>query len=112
LGRDGAPLRRVDLRQSVDASSLDRVAVAGTGEVYVTDRASAEVYRLDASGRFADRFGGRGEHPGNLSAPMGLALDGRGRVLVSDFSGIRVYDAGGHFLGAFGDSGVVFGLAV
>lgn len=114
LSRDGAVLQRLDLREVVhDGASPDRVAVTGAGDVYVTDRSAAEVYRLDPSGRFVDRFGGRGERPDHFRSPHGLAVDGRGRVYVSDLgNGIRVFDADGHFLDAFGGRTVVFGLAI
>jgi DNA-binding beta-propeller fold protein YncE len=90
-----------------------RLAVSGAGDVYVADRVSGEVYRLDPGGRFVDRFGGRGDRPDNLRSPADLALDGRGRLYVSDLgTGIKVFSADGHFLDAFGGSAVVFGLAV
>ena len=77
------------------------------------DQWSGEVYRIDAEGRFVDRFGGESEGRDGLSSPADLVFDGRGRLFVSELgAGIRVFDAGGHFLDAFGDSGVVFGLAV
>ena len=114
LGRDGAVRRTIDLRQAVgDDASPERVAVAGTGDVYVLDRRSGEVYHLNPQGRFVDRFGGRGEGPESTSAPDDIAIDGRGRVLVSDLGrGIRVFDASGRYVGAFGGEEVVFGLAV
>jgi streptogramin lyase len=89
------------------------VAVAGTGDVYVLDRRSGEAYRLNPQGRFVDRFGGPGEGPESTSSPDDIAIDGRGRVLVSDLGrGIRVFDAAGHYVGEFGGREVVFGLAV
>lgn len=114
LGRDGAVRRTIDLRQAVgDDASPERVAVAGTGDVYVLDRWSDEVYHLAPDGRFVDRFGGPGEGPESTPSPEGIAIDGRGRVLVSDLGrGIRVFDASGHYVGEFGGQEVVFGLAV
>lgn len=114
LGRDGRVLQTLDLREAVHGdASPEQVAVSGTGDLYVTDRSSSEVYHLDASGRFVDRFGGRGDRPDNLSTPFDVVVDGRGRVYVSDLGeGIRVFDADGHFLDAFGGRSVVFGLAV
>jgi DNA-directed RNA polymerase subunit RPC12/RpoP len=114
LGRDGAVRRTIDLRQAVgDDASPERVAVAGTGDVYVLDRWSDEVYHLAPDGRFVDRFGGPGDGPESTPSPEGIAIDGRGRVLVSDLGrGIRVFDAAGHYVGEFGGQEVVFGLAV
>jgi hypothetical protein len=114
LGRDGSVRRTIDLRQAVgEDASPERVAVAGTGDVYVLDRWSDEVYHLAPDGRFVDRFGGSGEGPESTPSPEGIAIDGRGRVLVSDLGrGIRVFDAAGHYVGEFGGQEVVFGLAV
>jgi hypothetical protein len=113
LSRDGKVLRRVDLRQAVQETAAPaRLAVSGKGEVYVLDQWTGEIYRLDASGRFVDRFGGKGDGPEQFRWAAGLAIDGRGRVYVSDVGrGIRVFDAAGHFVDAFGERAVVFGLA-
>ncbi|HEU0015219.1 MAG TPA: NHL repeat-containing protein [Longimicrobium sp.] len=113
LARDGAVLRRVDLRQAVqDNATPARLVVSGTGQVYVLDQWTSEIYRLDASGRFVDRFGGTGDGPEQFRSPMGLAMDGRGRVYVSDVGrGIRVFDAAGHFVESFAGNAVVFGMA-
>jgi DNA-directed RNA polymerase subunit RPC12/RpoP len=113
LTREGKVLRRVDLRQAVQENAAPaRLAVSGKGEVYALDRWTNEIYRLDASGKFVDRFGGKGDGPEQFRWAMELAIDGRGRVYVSDVGrGIRVFDAAGHFVEAFGERAVVFGLA-
>lgn len=113
IGADGEVRRTIDLREAVnDRASPGPVAVAGTSEMYVLDRWTGEVYRLDAAGRFVDRFGGHGDRPEQLRSPSEVALDGRGRVFVSDTGrGIRVFTPEGHFVGAFGGNKVVFGFA-
>lgn len=114
LGRDGGVRRSINLPEAVGASaSPERVAVAGTGDVYVLDRVSDEIYRFGPDGRFMDRFGGRGEGAESTSSPEDVAIDGRGRVYVSDLGeGIRVFDAGGRYIGEFGGREVVFGLEI
>lgn len=114
LSADGQVLRTIELQEAVDEdASPTRIAVAGTGDVYVLDRWTGEVYHLDAGGRFRDRFGGRGEGAEALRSPNDLAIDGQGRVYVSDLGqGIRVFDAGGRQIGAFGGRTVVFGIAL
>ena len=112
LSRSGAVLRRVDLGQAVDGAAPARLAVSGNGEVYALDRWTFEIYRLDAAGRFVDRFGGKGDGPEQLHWATELAIDGRGRVYVSDIGhGIRVFDAAGHFVDSFAGREVVFGMA-
>ena len=112
LSRDGRVLRRVDLRQSVDDAAPARLAVSGTGDVYALDRWTYEIYRLDPAGKFMDRFGGKGDGPEQFHWATDLAIDGRGRVYVSDVGrGIRVFDAAGHFVDSLAGREVVFGMA-
>jgi sugar lactone lactonase YvrE/DNA-directed RNA polymerase subunit RPC12/RpoP len=111
LSRDGEVLRRVDLQQSVEDAAPARLAVSGNGEVYALDRWTFEIYRLDAAGKFVDRFGGKGDGPEQFRWATEMAIDGRGRVYVSDVGrGIRVFDAAGHFVDAFAERAVVFGM--
>jgi sugar lactone lactonase YvrE/DNA-directed RNA polymerase subunit RPC12/RpoP len=113
LAADGRVLRTIDTREAVDEDAAPmRVAVAGTGDVYVMDRWKGEIYHLDPSGRFRDRFGGR-SRPGTegMRAPQGLAIDGRGRVFVSDMmGGIHVFDADGRPIDVFGGDLNPFGI--
>jgi sugar lactone lactonase YvrE/DNA-directed RNA polymerase subunit RPC12/RpoP len=113
LSRDGEVIRSIDLKEAVDEDAApERVAVAGDGHLFVLDMWSGEVYHLDPGGRFVDRFGtGGGAETGTSMTPADVAIDGRGRVYVSDMgAGVRVFDAGGRQVGTFGD-GVVFGIA-
>ncbi|MEW5928867.1 MAG: hypothetical protein AB1941_15505 [Gemmatimonadota bacterium] len=111
LGRDGEELRSIDAREAIGEDAMPKgVAVAGSGDLYVIDQTAADVYHLDPSGRFVDRFGGEGEGPAAFRSPSDVAVDGRGRVFVSATGGgIRVFSAEGRLLGGFGP-GVVFGI--
>lgn len=113
LRADGRVLRTIDTRKAIDEDAMPvRVAVAGTGDVYVMDRWKGEIYHLSPDGRFRDRFGGRSK-PGveGMSAPQELAIDGRGRVFVSDMmGGIYVFDADGRPVAEFGRELNPFGI--
>ncbi len=113
LAADGGELRSIDAREAIgDDANPERVAVSGTGDLYVLDQWSADVYHLDATGKFVDRFGGKSDGPAASGSPADLAVDGRGRVFVSDLGGgIRVYSPEGGLLGSFGP-GVVFGIGL
>jgi hypothetical protein len=113
LGADGEELRSIDAREAIgESASPQRVAVSGTGDLYVLDQWAADVYHLDRTGKLVDRFGGKGDGPTGFSSPADLAVDGRGRVFVSDMGGgIRVYSPEGGLLGSFGP-GVVFGIGL
>lgn len=84
--------------------SIDGVA----GEVVVTDLqltdsgsrgARIQVFSLD--GIFKRSFGSYGQSEGQLTKPMGVAVDGGGRVHVSDSyqNVVQVFDGTGSFLG-------------
>lgn len=109
LSRDGEVLKSIDLKQAVDEdASPERVAVSGTGDLYVLDQWKADVYHLNPEGRFVDRFGGGGFPPAE-----DVVVDGRGRVFVSDLrSSVSVFDRTGQPLGDIGGMSVVFGMAV
>jgi DNA-binding beta-propeller fold protein YncE/DNA-directed RNA polymerase subunit RPC12/RpoP len=109
LDRDGSVRRTLDLEAPVDEDATpSRIAVSGTGDVYVLDQWKATVYRFGADGRFVDRFGS-GEFPGADD----VAVDGRGRVYVSGMGpALSVFTAGGEPVASFGGSGVVFGIAM
>jgi DNA-directed RNA polymerase subunit RPC12/RpoP len=109
LSRDGAVQRTIDIEEAVDEdASAARVAVAGTGDLYVLDQWKADVYHLNPAGRFVDRFGGGGFPPAE-----DVAVDGRGRVFVSHLgSAVRVFDAAGQPLGDIRGPGVVFGITL
>ncbi|MEW6321318.1 MAG: NHL repeat-containing protein [Acidobacteriota bacterium] len=89
--------------------SFDRpigVAVAPSGDVYVTD-ARQRVVHLTPSGEVLGEWGREGEGFGEFSNPIGLAIGPDGAVYVSDYEQDRVqkFTAAGGFLTAFGGSG-------
>ncbi len=70
--------------------------------------------RADATTRATPRvlppdrvLGGAGSGPGELAEPRGLAVDGRGNLLVADTKNnrIEIFDSSGKFLRAFGRKG-------
>jgi len=46
-----------------------------------------------------------------LSAVNAIAVDGKGRVFVSDIQGIQVFDSDGRFVTSFKPDGVASGMA-
>jgi hypothetical protein len=58
-----------------------------------------------------NRFGGQGHQPGQISAGLSIAVDGKGRIFVSDVKGIQVFDSDGRYLTVFRPAGgVAFGM--
>lgn len=85
------------------------VAVAPTGEVYVTDPALQLVQKFDADGKFIKQWGGWGTKPGQFYKCKGIDVGSDGKVYVIDFGNHRgqVFDSEGNFLAIFGE-GVLF----
>ncbi|HEY3026321.1 MAG TPA: hypothetical protein VGJ55_09255, partial [Pyrinomonadaceae bacterium] len=47
---------------------------------------------------------------GQISAGDAIAVDGKGRVFVSDSKGVQVFDADGRYLAVFKPEGVASGM--
>lgn len=97
--------------QTGDAELSLRVAADGQGDLLALGEFNNAVFRYDASGRFLNRFGAQGNEPGQLSAPMSIAVDGQGRVYVGDIWGVEVFDGDGRFLRRMDVEGVPFGIS-
>jgi DNA-binding beta-propeller fold protein YncE len=75
--------------------------------LYVSDTAAHQVIAIDLEGKEKFRFGGRGISPGQFNFPTDLAIDGAGRVVVTDALNARIqtFSADGHLMGSFGKAG-------
>lgn len=95
-----------------DSSELDASAAAdGLGNIYVLGSFNEAVFKYSPDGRFINKFGGDGDGPGQFRAVQAIAVDGQGRVYVSDIKGIQVFDSNGRYLDTFKvDGNVAFGM--
>jgi sugar lactone lactonase YvrE len=94
-----------------ERSELDtRVAVDGLGNIYALGHFNSAVLKFTPDGKFVNKFGGAGEQPGQFRAPQAIAVDGRGRVYVSDIKGIQVFDSDGRYINVFKPSGLASGM--
>lgn len=89
-------------------TSFSRIAVDGLGNIYVLGKSQDTlgdyndvVFRLAADGEYLSQFGSSGDEPGQFHAGTtnAIAVDGQGRIYVSDFDGIKIFDPGGRYLG-------------
>ena len=102
---------RAAVSTAADRSELDtRVAVDGLGNIYALGTFSNGVFKFNSDGKFLNRFGGAGQKPGQISAANAIAIDGKGRVFVSDSKGVQVFDADGRYLTVFKPDGVASGM--
>ena len=94
-----------------DESELDlRVAVDGLGNIYALGTFTDSVFRFTPDGRYVNRFGGRGDQPGQFRSPQSIAVDNQGRVYVSDFKGVQVFDNNGRYIDVFKPTSIAFGM--
>ncbi len=79
------------------------IAADGLGNMYIVGSFNYYVLKFSPEGKFVNRFGGQAENPssnepGKLSTPNAVAVDGYGRVYISDFWDIKVFDSDGAYL--------------
>jgi DNA-binding beta-propeller fold protein YncE len=60
------------------------IAVDAKGRVILLDTLRQELKYFDPDGKLIDLFGGLGRHPGAVSYPGDLSMDGAGRLCVAD----------------------------
>lgn len=75
------------------------VAVDGQDHLYIASRRDEAVFHFTADGRFVNRFGSRGDAPGQFSALSGIGVDGQGRIYVTDIKGMHQFAPDGRYLG-------------
>jgi DNA-binding beta-propeller fold protein YncE len=102
---------RAAISTVADRSELNtRVAVDGLGNIYALGTFSNGVFKFSPEGKFLNRFGTQGQQPGQISAAHTIAVDGKGRVYVSDTKGVQVFDSDGRYLTVFKPDGPAFGM--
>jgi DNA-binding beta-propeller fold protein YncE len=94
-----------------ERSELDtHLAVDGLGNIYALGTFNSAVFKFSPEGKFITRFGDAGDEPGQFRAPSAIAVDGKGRVYVSDFKGVQVFDSNGRYLTVFKPEGPASGM--
>ena len=88
-----------------------RVAVDGAGNIYALGSFNYAVFKFNRDGKFVNRFGSEGDNAGQFTGPYAIGVDNQGRIYVSDFKGIQVFDGDGRYLNVFDPGGIVFGIA-
>ncbi|EDO36436.1 predicted protein, partial [Nematostella vectensis] len=76
--------------------------------LYVADSDNNRIQVVDVkNGRFIRKFGCVGEGPGQFNGPCGVSVDGKGRVIVTDWNNnrVQVFSSEGKFLMKLGDTG-------
>ncbi|MEP6913252.1 MAG: NHL repeat-containing protein [bacterium] len=103
------------IRAAISSASGDselntRVAIDGLGNIYALGTFNNAVFKFGPDGKFVTRFGDSGDQNGQFHSPFAIAVDGKGRVYVSDIKGIQVFDGNGRYLSVFKPDGLAFGM--
>lgn len=94
-----------------DDSELDTtVAIDGLGNIYALGSFNNAVLKFSPEGKYLTKFGDAGEQSGQFRAPSAIAVDGKGRVFVSDIKGVQVFDSNGRYLTVFSPGGIASGM--
>lgn len=102
---------RAAISTVTDESELDtQVAIDGLGNIYALGSFNNAVFKFSPEGKFITRFGDAGDQAGQFRAPSAIAVDGKGRVYVSDFKGVQVFDSNGRYLAVFDPAGIASGM--
>lgn len=90
------------ISSQTNRSELDmRLATDGPGNIYAIGRFNEVVFKFTREGRFVTRIGSEGNEPGQFRSPIAIAVDGQGRIYISDSKGIQVFDTNGRYLDVF-----------
>ena len=110
-GRTVQTVKEAITQQTGDSELDGQVAVDGLGNIYELGTFNNAVFKFAPNGKFINRIGGKGEEAGLFRAPQTVAVDGQGRIYVSDIKGIQVFDANGRYLDVFKvEKGIAFGM--
>lgn len=80
------------------------IAADDAGNIYIADTVNSRIVVLDDLGKIKFVFGKLGEKPGELSAPMAVAVDTKAqKIYVADSSNrrVQVFKTSGEFLSVF-----------
>ena len=93
-------------------SELDmRLAVDGTGNIYVLAYFNQAVFVFSPDGKYVSRFGSRGDADGQFTSPRSIAVDNLGKIYIADFGGVMIYASDGRYLDTLPVNGAVMGMA-
>jgi len=95
--------------------STSYMAVDGLGNMYITSSSADAVFKYSPQGKFINQWGSKNSNsnhfdPGQFYDAEGIAVDGYGRVYVSDVNTIQVFDATGKYINNF--EGYIIGLTI
>ncbi len=114
LSAEGKVIKKVKAAISTVSGDpeLDaKITVDGLGNVYVLGTFNNAVFVFGPDGKFTNRFGSEGDENGQFRAAYALAIDGTGRIFVSDSKGVQVFSSDGRYIDRIKVKYFAFGLS-
>lgn len=91
----------------IASSLILEPAMDGLGNIFLLNKQDSAVYKFTPDAKYVNKFGSVGSGVGQFEgAATHIAVDNQSRVYVSDFSGIKVFDANGTYLKSISDRDV------
>jgi sugar lactone lactonase YvrE len=114
LDGNGKVLKRFSKVVSTQTERIEptlKIAADGLGTMFAISSLSYAVFKFSPEGKFINQFGSRGDSEDQFRSPDTIAVDNQSRVYISDFLGIKVFDANGRYLELIRIQGAhVFGM--
>ena len=101
LSNAGKVLSRVDSAISSNGGDTElsaKIAVDGLNNIYLLGSFNSGVFVFNSKGKFMNRFGSEGDQPGQLHGTSAIAVDGKGRIFISDSKGVQVFSNDGRYI--------------
>ncbi|NOQ23481.1 MAG: hypothetical protein GQ565_12660 [Candidatus Aegiribacteria sp.] len=94
-------------------SELDMdITVDGFGNIFAYGSFNGSIFKFTPYGRFLNRFGSDGDHPGQFTSPSSFCIDPQGRLWVSDFGDLIVFDNNGTYLDTFDPGTTLYNMVM
>ena len=107
LARVPNPVSDQSPKRPADALTLDP-AMDGLGNIFLLNTDDYAIYVFTPDGKYVNKFGSVGTGTGQFDTwAQHIAIDNQSRVYVTDFSGIKVFDAHGAYLESMSDRSII-----
>lgn len=98
--------------QSGESELSTEIAVDGMGNIFAYGSFNEGIFKFSPEGRFLNRFGSSGDRPGQFTSPSCICTDNQGRLWVSDFSDLKIFDNDGLYLGTLDLDFNIYDMAI
>lgn len=101
---NGTKLQTIQLAKELNINRIEKLEVDAGGNVFLIESNNHTIYKISPEGRLLLRFGGAKNGStnkvDNFRARV-IAVDSQGRIVLSDYSQIFIFDIGGNFMDSF-----------